>query len=221
MKLSISRLWNPNWTVRFDRKNLESFIFAVLLASRTVLCAKNRDPCKPRSDLTILRTVIRPLLTVPYFPLNLNFKKIKINKTHTHIIYKLIEVDLHYCSFKHAVKCWDLRSHHSFFSFFFSISLTLVLSLSQYYSFSLLSCYFCIFAFSVFLSSLVISCFCLLIYSTWLSRQILVFRLFLEKKKLWIVCASNYLVSLTDFGTRVPAQNSNYSGVFYKRCYRH
>ena len=33
-------------------------------------------------------------------------------------------------------------------------------------------------------------------------RQNLVFRLFLEIF-LWIVCASNYLVSLTDFGTRV------------------
>ena len=27
------------------------------------------------SDLTVLRTVIRLLLTVPYFPLNLNLKK--------------------------------------------------------------------------------------------------------------------------------------------------
>ena len=126
-----SWIWNLDRTVQSDQENLESFIFAVLLASRTVLCAKNRDPCKPRSNLTVLRTMIRPLLTVPYFPLNLNLKKKKkkIYKkkththTHTHIIYK-------------------------------------------YSSFSLLSCYFCIFAFSVFLSSLVISCFCLLIYST-------------------------------------------------------
>ena len=33
---------------------------------------------------------------------------------------------------------------------------------------------------------------------------------------------SNYLVSWTDFGTRVPAQNSNYSGVFFSGvCQKH
>ena len=58
-------------------KNLEPFIFAVLLASRTSLWEKSRDSCEPRSDLTVLRTVIRVLLTVPYFPLNLNLKKKK------------------------------------------------------------------------------------------------------------------------------------------------
>ena len=62
--------------------------------------------------------------------------------------YRLTEVDLHYCSFNTLL---DLRSHHSFFSFFFSILLSLVLSLSQYSSFSLFSCYFCVFAFFVFL----------------------------------------------------------------------
>ena len=51
------------------------------------------------------------------------------------------------------------------------------------------------------------------------NRENLVFRLFLEKK-LWIVCVSNYLASLTDFETwvcetRVLAQNSNYNGVFF------
>ena len=59
--------------------------------------------------------------------------------------YRLTEVDLHYCSFNTLL---DLRSHHSFFSFFFSILLSLVFFLSQYSSFSLLSCYFCVFAFS-------------------------------------------------------------------------
>ena len=58
-------------------KNLEPFIFAVLLASRTSLWEKSRDSCEPRSDLTVLRTVIRVLLMVPYFPLNLNLKKKK------------------------------------------------------------------------------------------------------------------------------------------------
>ena len=58
-------------------KNLEPFIFAVLLASRTSLWEKSRDSCEPRSDLTVLRTVIRALLTVPYFSLNLNLKKKK------------------------------------------------------------------------------------------------------------------------------------------------
>ena len=52
-----SRFWNPDRTVRSDRKNLEPLIFAVLLASRTVLEEKNRDPCEPRSDLTVLKTV--------------------------------------------------------------------------------------------------------------------------------------------------------------------
>ena len=41
---------------------------------------KNRDPYEPRSDLTVLRIVIRPVLMVPYFPLNLNQKKKKHKK---------------------------------------------------------------------------------------------------------------------------------------------
>ena len=185
MKLSISKFWNPDRTVRFDRKNLESFIFAVLLASRTVLCAKNRDPCKPRSNLTILRTMIRPLLTVPYFPLNLNLKKIKKKlkkkKTHTH-------------------------THTHYLQVFFIFSSLLLFLHFCLLCLPLFSCYF-LFLPSHLLNLIVKANFG--IYT--------VFR----KKKLWIVCASNYLVSLTDFGTRVPAQNSNYSGVFYKRCYRH
>ena len=56
---------NPDQTVRSDWKNFEPFTFTVLLASKTVLWQKTRNPCKPRSDLTVLRTVIRPLLTVP------------------------------------------------------------------------------------------------------------------------------------------------------------
>ena len=51
--------------------------FAVLLALRTVLWEKSRDLCEPRSDLTVLRTLTGLLLTVPYFPLNVNLKKKK------------------------------------------------------------------------------------------------------------------------------------------------
>ena len=80
-------------------------------------------------------------------------KKKKKKKLST--FYRLTEVDLHYCSFKHAVKHWDLRLHHSFFSFFFSILLSLVFFLSQYSSFSLLllflrSCLLCLPLFSLY-----------------------------------------------------------------------
>ena len=62
--LMIARLWNPDRTARSDRKNLEPLSFAVLLASRIILEDKSRDPCEPRSDLTVLRTMIEPFLTV-------------------------------------------------------------------------------------------------------------------------------------------------------------
>ena len=75
---SPSWFWNLDQTVRSNRKNLKPLIFAVLLASRIALWEKSRDLCKPRLDLTVLRSMIRPLLTVPYFPLNLNLKQ---NKT--------------------------------------------------------------------------------------------------------------------------------------------
>ena len=51
------RFWNIDWTVQFDWKNLELLIFAVLLVSRIAPWKKSRDPCKPRLDLTVLRTV--------------------------------------------------------------------------------------------------------------------------------------------------------------------
>ena len=76
---SITWFWNLDRTVRSDRENFEPFIFAVLLVSRTALWEKCRDPCDPRSDLMVLRTVIKPFLTVPCFPLNLNLKKKKKN----------------------------------------------------------------------------------------------------------------------------------------------
>ena len=96
-KLSLSRrqlkrkdvcgswFWNLNRTIRSDWENRKPFIFAILLASRTALWEKSKDPCELRSDLTVLRTVIRPLLMVPCFLLNLNLKKKKKTHTHTHI----------------------------------------------------------------------------------------------------------------------------------------
>ena len=72
------KVLKPSQIVRSDRENLELLIFAVLLALRIALWEKSRDPCEPRSDLTVLRIVIRPLLMVPCFLLNLNLKK------HTH-----------------------------------------------------------------------------------------------------------------------------------------
>ena len=78
--LVATEFWNPDRTVRSDRKTLKPFIFMVLLASRTALWEKNRNPCEPRLDLPVLRTVIRPLLTVPCFHLNLNLYKKKKKK---------------------------------------------------------------------------------------------------------------------------------------------
>ena len=80
--LMIARLWNPDRTARSDRKNLEPLSFAVLLASRIVLEDKSRDPCEPRSDLTVLRTMIEPFLTVLASLWICSLKKKK--KTHTH-----------------------------------------------------------------------------------------------------------------------------------------
>ena len=54
-------------------ENLEPLIFAILLSSRIALWEKIRDPCESRLDLMVLRTMIRSLLMVPYFPLNLNY----------------------------------------------------------------------------------------------------------------------------------------------------
>ena len=83
--LLATRFWNPDWIIRPDQENLKLLIFAVLLVLRTALWEKSRDSCDLRLDLTVLRTMIRPLLTVPYFPLNLNLKKKKKKKhTHTH-----------------------------------------------------------------------------------------------------------------------------------------
>ena len=60
-------------TVQLEKP--QTAYFVVFLALRTALWEKSKDPCEPRSDLTVLRTVIKPLLMVPYFPLNLKLKK--------------------------------------------------------------------------------------------------------------------------------------------------
>ena len=57
MKSPISRFWNPDWTVRSDRKNLKPFSFTVYLGWRTVPYKKSRDPHGPRSDRSVLWTV--------------------------------------------------------------------------------------------------------------------------------------------------------------------
>ena len=56
-KWSKSRFWNPDRTVRSDRKNLELFSFTVYLGWRTVPYKKSRDPHGPRSDRPVLWTV--------------------------------------------------------------------------------------------------------------------------------------------------------------------
>ena len=67
LKLGLDR------TVRPEKSRTAHFV--VFLALRTALWEKSKDLCELRSDLTILRTVIKPLLMVSYFPLNLNLKK--------------------------------------------------------------------------------------------------------------------------------------------------
>ena len=88
----LSRFWNLDWTVRSDQENLEPLIFAILLALRTPLWEKNRDLWELWSDLTVLRTVIRPLLPVPYFPFEsgpLKKKKKKKQQQHRKTSFKL------------------------------------------------------------------------------------------------------------------------------------
>ena len=77
----------PDRTVQPEKPRTVHFCDSFSLKNRSM--GKNRDPCKPWSDLTVLRTVIRPLLTILYFPLNLNKqtnkqkKKGKRKKTRT------------------------------------------------------------------------------------------------------------------------------------------
>ena len=67
--------WNPNWTIRLEKSR--TIHLCGYFSLKNHFMGKNRDLCEPRLDLTVLRTVIRPLLMVPYFPLNLNLKKKK------------------------------------------------------------------------------------------------------------------------------------------------
>ena len=62
----------PDRTVRPEKPQTVHLCGSFSLKNRSM--RKKRDPCEPRSDLTVLRTVIRPLLTVPYFPLYLTSK---------------------------------------------------------------------------------------------------------------------------------------------------
>ena len=68
----------PDRTVRPEKSQTVYLCGSFSLKNRSM--RKKRDLCEPRSDLTVLRTVIRPLLTVPYFPLNLNLKEKKKKK---------------------------------------------------------------------------------------------------------------------------------------------
>ena len=65
----------PDRTVPPEKPRTAHFCSSFRLKNHSM--EKNRDPCKPRSDLTVLRTVIKPLFTVPCFLLNLNLKKKK------------------------------------------------------------------------------------------------------------------------------------------------
>ena len=49
------RLWN--WTVRSDEVNRKPFTKTVLLTSKTSIYEKFNEPCKPRFNLTDLKTV--------------------------------------------------------------------------------------------------------------------------------------------------------------------
>ena len=67
-----------NHTVRLEKSR--TIHLCGYFSLKNHFMGKNRDLCELRMDLTVLRTVIRPLLMVPYFPLNLNLKKKKFKK---------------------------------------------------------------------------------------------------------------------------------------------
>ena len=68
----------PDRTVRPENPQTVHFYGSFSIKNRSM--GKKRNPCEPRSDLPVLRTVIRPLLTVPCFHLNLNLYKKKKKK---------------------------------------------------------------------------------------------------------------------------------------------
>ena len=131
--MAIPRFWNPDRTVRSDREKLESLTFAVLLASRTALWEKSRNPCEPQSDLTVLRIMIRPLVMVPYFPLNLNLKKNKkIKNKNTEKQKKKKHNCWEYIMSSKTLPLPSLEKHNmSLCFFFFSLQSTSCSSLSQ------------------------------------------------------------------------------------------
>ena len=90
-----ARFWNLNRIVWSDRENREPLIITVLLCSRIGLCPKSREPFELRFNHTVLRIVIRPLLTVPFESEPLKnikknkkkIKKIKRRKRNTACLY--------------------------------------------------------------------------------------------------------------------------------------
>ena len=69
----------PDRTVRPEKPRTAHFCGSFSIKNRSR--GQKQGPCEPRSDLTVLRTVIKPLLTVPCIPFNLQLKKKK--KKHT------------------------------------------------------------------------------------------------------------------------------------------
>ena len=61
-----ARFLNPNRTVQSDRVTHEPLTIMVLFILRSGLCQSSRKPFKPQSNCMVLKTVIRPLLAVPY-----------------------------------------------------------------------------------------------------------------------------------------------------------
>ena len=62
----------PNRTVRSGKPRTAHLCGSFSFKNPST--GKKQGLCESRSKLMVLRTVIRPLLTVPYFPLNLNLK---------------------------------------------------------------------------------------------------------------------------------------------------
>ena len=118
-----TRFWIPDRTVRSDQKNLEPFIFSVLLAWRTVLWEKSKDLYELRSDLRLLPTV-------PYFPLNLNQKKKKTERG------KRKKMTMKQ-GWRHATTASSSSASSSSFFFFFFFSVRLPLSFNDSRRFSL------------------------------------------------------------------------------------
>ena len=131
LSLYNTRFWNPDRTVQSDRENLEPLIFVVLLASRTLLWEKSRDPCELRSDLRVLRTVIRLLLTILTSLWIWNLKKKALNsapfREHHAAPFKVFTrlQPLLKAEASTTVRCYQTWDRTAIFLFFFSVSLAL------------------------------------------------------------------------------------------------